>query len=52
MIVVNPAISPNSKNTCTAGIISSATVKQAEEITDFLKSQKELQPYPIQVINE
>lgn len=36
--------------TCTTGIISSATIKQIDEITDFLKTQKELKPYPIKVL--
>ncbi len=38
------------KSICNSGIISSATVKQSKQITDFLKSQKKLQPFPIKVI--
>ncbi|ARB92052.1 hypothetical protein [Legionella longbeachae] len=40
------------KNTCTTGLYSSATVKGAEEITDFLKAHKELRPFPIKIINK
>jgi hypothetical protein len=39
------------KSTCTTGIISSATISQDTQITDFLKTQKELQPFTIKVIN-
>lgn len=38
--------------TCNTGIISSATVKQITDITDFLKNQNELHPFPIKVINK
>jgi hypothetical protein len=38
-------------STCTTGIISSATVKQSKDITDFLKNQNELHPFPIKVLN-
>lgn len=36
-------------NSCDKGITSSATVKQAKEITTFLKSQNKLQPFKINV---
>jgi hypothetical protein len=38
-------------STCTTGIVSSATVQQSEQITDFLKTQPDLPPFPIQVMN-
>lgn len=37
--------------TCTSDLYSSATVKDANQVTDFLKGQKDLQPFPIKVIN-
>lgn len=37
---------------CHKGIYSSATVDQATEITNFLKGQSELQPYPVKVFEE
>ncbi len=37
--------------TCTTGIISSATVTQITQITDFLKSSSELKPPEIKVLN-
>lgn len=37
--------------TCTTGVISSATVKGIEQITDFLKTTSELKPFPIKVLN-
>ncbi|CAM2989172.1 Uncharacterised protein [Legionella steigerwaltii] len=40
------------KNTCTTGLYSSATVKDGEQITNFLKAHKELPPFPIKVVNE
>ncbi|KTD72658.1 hypothetical protein [Legionella tucsonensis] len=40
------------KNTCTTGLYSSATVKDGEQVTDFLKAHKELPPLPIKVLNE
>jgi hypothetical protein len=40
-----------SKTTCTTGIISSATVQDIDQISDFLKIQKLLQPFPIKVLN-
>ncbi|CDZ79232.1 hypothetical protein BN59_03550 [Legionella massiliensis] len=41
-----------SPKVCTTGIISSATVQQSQQITDFLKTQKTLQPFPIKVLNK
>lgn len=38
-------------NTCTTGIISSATVAQITQITDFLKGSSELKPFEIKVLN-
>ena len=38
--------------TCTTGIISSATVEGNEGITQFLKSTGKLEPYPITVLNK
>ncbi|AUH72018.1 hypothetical protein [Legionella sainthelensi] len=40
------------KNTCTTGLYSSATVQGAEEITDFLKAHKELRPFPTKILNK
>jgi hypothetical protein len=40
-----------SAKTCTTGLYSSATVSELEQVTDFLKGQKELQPFPLQVLN-
>jgi hypothetical protein len=37
--------------TCTTGIISSATVKQDQQITDFLKTNKDLKPFDVKVLN-
>jgi hypothetical protein len=37
--------------TCTTGVISSATVTQIDEITDFLKTSSELKPFAIKVLN-
>jgi hypothetical protein len=37
--------------TCTTGIISSATVTQIDQITDFLNNSTELKPFPITVLN-
>lgn len=39
----------NTPNTCTKGMISSATVTGSTEITDFLKTQKQLKPFTIKV---
>lgn len=47
-IIVTNTYTPG---TCTTDIYSSATVKDANQITDFLKGQKELPPFPIKVIN-
>lgn len=38
-------------STCTTGIISSATVTQIDQVTDFLKTTSELNPYPIKVLD-
>lgn len=47
-IIVTNSYNPT---TCTTGIISSATVNDATQITDFLKTQKDLKPFPIRIIN-
>lgn len=39
----------NTPTTCTSGVISSATIDQITEITDFLKTQKQPKPFPIKV---
>ncbi len=45
-------VTPNyDASTCTTGIVSSATVQQLEQITDFLKTQPELKPFPIKIVN-
>jgi len=36
---------------CTTGIISSATVQQITEITEFLKKSDVLEPFPIEVLS-
>lgn len=38
-------------STCTTGIISSATVVQIDQVTEFLKTTTELNPYPIKVLD-
>ena len=38
--------------TCTTGIISSATVQDVDQVTEFLKSEPDLKPFPIKVLNE
>lgn len=38
-------------STCTTGIISSATVQQIDQVTDFLKTSRELKPFQIKVLN-
>jgi len=38
--------------TCTTGVISSATVRQITQVTDFLKKTKLLAPFPIRVLNQ
>ena len=40
-----------SASTCTTGIISSATVTQIDQITDFLKSESKLRPLDIKVLS-
>ena len=37
--------------TCTTGIISSATVTQITQVTNFLKNSSELKPFDIKVLN-
>jgi len=37
--------------TCTVGVYSSATVAELNQVTDFLKGQKDLQPFALQVLN-
>jgi hypothetical protein len=37
--------------TCTTGIISSATVTQVTQVTDFLKTDADLKPFDIKVLN-
>ena len=45
-------VTPNyDQSTCTTGIVSSATVQQSAQITDFLKTQPELNPFPITIVN-
>jgi hypothetical protein len=39
------------ESTCGAGIVSSATVQQSAQITDFLKTKPELQPFAIKIAN-
>jgi hypothetical protein len=39
------------ESTCTTGIVSSATVQQADQITDFLKTTEHLKPFPIRIVN-
>lgn len=41
-----------SPKACTTGIISSATVEQGQEVTDYLKTQKNLKPFPMKVLNK
>lgn len=49
-IIVTDADTPA---TCTTGVISSATVQQSTQITDFLKTKASLlPPFPIQVLNQ
>jgi hypothetical protein len=38
-------------STCTTGIISSATVDQITQVTDFLKKNSDLKPFDIKVLN-
>lgn len=37
------------ESACTTGLYSSATVEDAHQMTEFLKTQKTLQPFPIKV---
>ncbi|WP_133135803.1 hypothetical protein [Legionella rowbothamii] len=37
--------------TCTTGVHSSATIKGAEEVRDFLKTNEDLQPFDIKILN-
>ena len=37
--------------TCTTGIYSSATTKGVKEVRDFLKTNKNLQPFDLKVVN-
>ena len=39
-------------DTCTTGIISSATVQQIDQATESLKKAKVFEPFPIQVLNK
>lgn len=39
------------QSTCTTGLYSSALVSQSKQITDFLKTQSVLPPFPIKVLN-
>jgi hypothetical protein len=47
-VIVTDAYTPK---TCTTGIISSATVTQITQATDFLKNGAELKPFDIKVLN-
>jgi hypothetical protein len=38
-------------STCTTGIISSATVDQITQVTDFLRTNADLKPFDIKVLN-
>jgi hypothetical protein len=49
-VIVSSAYTPT---TCTTGVISSATVAQINQVTDFLKTKsKLLTPFNIQVLNQ
>jgi hypothetical protein len=49
-VIVTSAATPA---TCTTGVISSATVQQITEVTDFLKTKSNvLAPFPIKVLNQ
>ena len=49
-VIVTSADTPA---TCTTGVISSATVEQITEVTDYLKSKtKLLPPFPIEILND
>ncbi|HUA76044.1 MAG TPA: hypothetical protein VMA86_00135, partial [Acetobacteraceae bacterium] len=47
-VIVTGAYTPAA---CTTGIISSATVQQITEITEFLKKSDVLEPFPIEVLS-
>ncbi|MGD9657887.1 MAG: hypothetical protein AB7U61_09675 [Methylocystis sp.] len=47
-VIVTDAYTPK---TCKSGIISSATVTQITQATDFLKNSAELKPFDIKVLN-
>jgi hypothetical protein len=47
-VIVTPTYA---RSTCTTGIISSATVTQITQVTDFLKTSTELKPFDIEVLN-
>jgi hypothetical protein len=47
-VIVTPTYTPS---TCTTGLISSATVTQITQATDFLKTSSELKPFDIKVLN-
>jgi hypothetical protein len=40
------------EQTCTTGIISSATVTQIEQVTEYLRNSATLKPFPIEVLND
>src|ERR1700730_3550559 len=49
-VIVTSAYAPA---TCTTGVISSATVQQITQVTDYLKTKsKVLTPFPIKVLND
>src|ERR1700730_4632837 len=49
-VIVTSAYAPA---TCTTGVISSATVHQITQVTDYLKTKsKVLTPFPIKVLND
>jgi hypothetical protein len=49
-VIVTDKYAPD---TCTTGIISSATVKQITQVTEYLKNRsKKLRPFKIQVLNK
>ena len=49
-VIVTSTYTPD---TCTTGVISSATVKQITQVTDYLKTKtKRLTPFKIQVLND
>jgi hypothetical protein len=49
-VIVTSEVAPA---TCTTGVISSATVQQIMQVTDYLKSgSKALPPFPIQVLSK